>query len=219
MNKWIWIGGGSVMISGLSMLLFKKFAPFSASIQPLPESMRRKMTGLSWNDYCPVSLDDLVLIKVRYRTNMGFSKMGKLIVNKSVADNTVEVFRELYEMKFPIKQIKPIDKFQADDPTSMRHNNTSAFRCSEREKASKDRRGTWSEHSKGEAIDLNPLVNPFVTSSGVQPVEGEKYADRTLNVKGMVTPEVVEIFERHGWKWGGNWRSSKDYQHFSKGGR
>lgn len=219
MEKWK-IGAISAGIGVFSVLLYKRFAPFSSSVTSIPEAMRQKMTGLSWNDYCPVGLDDLVLVRVRYRTYTGLSAMGKLIVNKNVAPSLIAVFKELYAMGFPIKQIHPITRFDADDPTSMRNNNTSVFRCSHREKASKDKRGTWSEHAKGEAIDINPLVNPFVMGSGkVVPVEGEEYANRNLKVEGMVSPEVVAIFKKHGWKWGGNWKSSKDYQHFSIGGR
>lgn len=29
--------------------------------------------------------------------------------------------------------------------------------------------------------------------------------------------EIVKIFEKHGWSWGGNWKNP-DYQHFYKGG-
>jgi hypothetical protein len=28
--------------------------------------------------------------------------------------------------------------------------------------------------------------------------------------------KVIDIFKKYGWKWGGNWRSSKDYMHFEK---
>ena len=27
---------------------------------------------------------------------------------------------------------------------------------------------------------------------------------------------VVRVFKQHGWRWGGDWRSCKDYQHFDK---
>jgi hypothetical protein len=30
---------------------------------------------------------------------------------------------------------------------------------------------------------------------------------------------AVTAFKRKGWKWGGDWNSKKDYQHFSKDGR
>ena len=30
---------------------------------------------------------------------------------------------------------------------------------------------------------------------------------------------VVKAFADIGWKWGGYWRNSKDYQHFSSNGR
>ncbi|MFM1879235.1 MAG: D-alanyl-D-alanine carboxypeptidase, partial [Bacteroidota bacterium] len=39
-------------------------------------------------------------------------------------------------------------------------------------------------------------------------------------VKGTVAQgsEVIRIFNQIGWKWGGNWKSAKDYQHFSQDG-
>jgi hypothetical protein len=30
---------------------------------------------------------------------------------------------------------------------------------------------------------------------------------------------AVEAFAAVGWEWGGHWRSSKDYMHFSQNGR
>ena len=222
MNKWwiIGIGGGLLVTSGIGVLLFKKFAPFQATITELPESMEQKMIGVSWTEGCPLALDELVLVKVRHYGFNGLTKTGKMIVARDVAPSLVEAFRELYALKFPIQQIRPIDEFEASDPISMRNNNTSVFRCSEREHAAHDRRGTWSEHTRAQAIDVNPLYNPFVMRSGeVQPIEGAEYANRDIHVKGMVTPEVVDIFKKYGWKWGGNWSSSKDYQHFSIGGR
>jgi hypothetical protein len=219
MKRWQ-IAAGIGMASVVGVALYKRFAPFSSSISPIPEGMKRKMVGVSWMDGCPLSLDELRLVKVRYRTYSGFSAVGKLIVAASAAPSLVEAFREMYGIGFPIQKIYPIDKYGAEDPVSMRNNNTSVFRCSPREKAAHDKRGTWSEHTRGQAIDINPLYNPFVTSGGsVQPIEGKPYVDRNLGLKGMVTPQVVDIFRKHGWKWGGNWSSSKDYQHFSMGGR
>ena len=146
MEKWK-IGAISVGLGAVSFLLYKRFAPFSSSVTPIPQAMRQKMTGLSWHDYCPVGLDDLVLVRVRYRTYTGLSAMGKLIVNKNVASNLIAAFKDLYEIGFPIKQIRPITRFNADDPISMRNNNTSVFRCSHREKESKE--GIKKESRKG----------------------------------------------------------------------
>lgn len=219
MQTWQWIAGG---IGGTlaAAVLFKRFAPYSARISELSEKDKQKMRGVSWIDVCPVPLDDLVKLRVRYRTYTGLSSMGTLIVAPSAADDLMHIFKEIYELGFPIKEIAPIRKYEGHDPTSMAANNTSSFRCSQLEHDAAERRGSWSEHAKGEAVDINPLVNPFVTRSGkVDPPEGEQYIDRSVAVKGMVTPEVVAIFEKYGWHWGGNWSSSKDYQHFSMGGK
>jgi hypothetical protein len=199
---------------------YARFRPYSGKSRALSESEKRKMRGVSWLEGCPIPLDDLRMVEVTHKNNLGFGRTGKMVVHKNLSDNVVNIFRELYQINFPIKQIKPIRKFGGNDNLSMPANNSSSFRCSTLEFDSHSRRGTWSEHARGEAIDINPLINPFVTSSGkVIPPEGDRYTDRSKPVTGMVTDQVVEIFRRNGYKWGGNWRSSKDYQHFSIGGR
>ena len=50
-------------------------------------------------------------------------------------------------------------------------------------------------------------------------IQDEESDDRFLNRgivrKGMITPEVVKIFKKHGFNiWGGNWRRPLDYMHF-----
>ena len=98
----------------------------------------------------------------------------------------------------------------------MAANNTSAFNCRPTTGGS-----SWSEHSFGTAIDVNPLVNPYVRGAIVLPPEGAAYSDRSLDVSGMIHSgdKVVEAFAAHGWVWGGTWSSPKDYQHFSTSGR
>ena len=47
------------------------------------------------------------------------------------------------------------------------------------------------------------------------------YRDRTLRREGMIHPGdvVVRSFAAIGWGWGGDWRTLKDYMHFSLTGR
>ena len=77
-----------------------------------------------------------------------------------------------------------------------------------------------SYHQLGCAIDVNPLVNPYIkfSTNAILPITGETYLDRTLDEKGMITEEseCVKIFKKYGWSWGGDWHSLKDYQHFEK---
>lgn len=61
-----------------------------------------------------------------------------------------------------------------------------------------------SQHSYGTSIDINWNYNPMVSSNTKLPKS--QYA---------VTSEVVNIFSKHGWDWGGNWTSKKDYMHFT----
>ena len=94
----------------------------------------------------------------------------------------------------------------------MADDNSSAFNC-------RKAVGTthFSQHAYGRAIDLNPLENPYVKGEEVLPPAGRDHLDRSAATPGMVHPEgpAVRAFEAQGWKWGGRWRSLKDFQHFS----
>ena len=109
----------------------------------------------------------------------------------------------------------PIDAYGGDDQASMRANNTSGFNCRYVSGTSR-----LSQHALGLAVDVNPLVNPYVTGAAVDPPEGAPYADRSRDDPGMIHAgdAVVQAFAAQGWKWGGYWSSGKDYQHFSSSG-
>jgi hypothetical protein len=123
--------------------------------------------------------------------------------------------RELYRLRFPIRRMRLVDAYGADDHRSMDADNTSAFNC--RFVAGTSR---WSEHAYGHAIDVNPIENPYVTSDGyVSPPAGAPYKDRARQAEGMIHRQgpVVAAFRKNGWKWAGvSW--PKDYQHFSVSG-
>ena len=55
----------------------------------------------------------------------------------------------------------------------------------------------------------------------VIPELASAYADRTDVRPGMHVPgsPAVTAFAAVGWEWGGSWRSSKDWMHFSENGR
>jgi hypothetical protein len=98
----------------------------------------------------------------------------------------------------------------------MAANNTSAYNCR------KVTGGTsWSEHSYGKAIDINPIQNPYVNGSTVLPSAGKSYVSRSTYKKGMIRSGdvVTKSFAAAGWTWGGSYRTLKDYQHFSVSGR
>jgi len=170
----------------------------------------------SWREGCPVDVEALQAVEVSHFGFDGEVHVGTLVVATEVAEDIVEIMSTLFANAFPIERMEPVDVYDGDDDLSMAANNTSAFNCRPVTGAS-----SWSEHSYGTAIDVNPLVNPYVIGATVLPPGGAVYADRDLDVPGMIHDGdvVVETFDAHGWIWGGTWSSPKDYQHFSTSGR
>ena len=75
-------------------------------------------------------------------------------------------------------------------------------------------------HAYGEAIDVNPVQNPYVFNGVAQPVDARSYINRSDVRPGMAEPRGVlnDAFASVGWFWGGRWTASPDYQHFSATG-
>ena len=177
----------------------------------LSDDIIDKIIGVSYIENDNVFLEDLSYIQV---THWGFDDkehIGEIIVNSKVAEDIVEIFKELYEAKFPIEKIRLIDEYGADDDLSMMDNNSSSF-CY-REVAGSNK---LSNHSYGIAIDINPVQNPYIKGNVLLPSNGEEYLDRENIRKGMITEgdPCYNAFVSRGWTWGGHWNSLKDYQHF-----
>ncbi len=190
--------------------------PFEGSVARLDRATRELMTGRSWREGCPVGLEKLRRVRVTYRGFDGAPHRGRLVVHRRWAEDVLDMFRRLYGRGFPIRRIRLVDRYGADDRVSMRHDNTSAFNC--RYVAGTT---TWSQHAYGRAIDINPVENPYVDGSRVSPRRGRRFLDRSDVRPGMIVEgDVVwRAFRRIGWGWGGDWRSPTDYQHFSSNGR
>jgi hypothetical protein len=192
------------------------FGPFSATISRLDRQTRVRMTGVSWHGGCPVPLRNLRSIGLTY---VGFDRethRGELIVHRRWAEEIVSVFHRIYAKRFPIRRIRPIDRYGGSDRRSMMHDNTSGFNCRYVSGTT-----TWSQHAYGRAIDVNPVENPYVDGYRVSPKRGERFADRSPLRPGMIAEHHVvwSAFRRIGWGWGGSWRPVMDYQHFSSNGR
>ena len=186
--------------------------PFQSSVSTPTEAQLHS----SWRPGCPLGPSELAVITMTHWNYAGNVQTGQLVVAANLADQVVGIFGDLYAAGFPIQRMEPIEAFGGDDNSSMAANNTSAFNCRQVTGGT-----TFSEHSYGRAIDVNPLVNPYVRGSTVLPPEGSQYVDRSLDSTGMIHAgdEVVDAFGRRGWIWGGTWSSLKDYQHFSTTGR
>lgn len=182
------------------------------SIQPVTAAR----LGASHRAGCPVAVGDLRLVGV---TSWGFdgrTRRGELVVHRDVAAGVVEVFRQLHAARFPLTRVVTAEQYGADDDRLMAAGATSAYNC----RAVTGGTG-FSEHAYGRAIDVNPIQNPYVRGTAVEPPAGRAYLDRSDVRPGMVVAgdAVVRAFASIGWGWGGDFRTLKDYQHFSRSGR
>jgi hypothetical protein len=185
---------------------------YSAVVSDIPSEIRAMMTGRTWHDGCPLGLEKLAYIRL---SHWGFDDkphMGELIVYKPLADEVVEIFRQLYAIRFPIERMRLPERLPKGVSNSEA-NNTSAFNC----RADEQVPARFSSHSYGIAIDINDLYNPAVEGDKVDPEEGRKWLDRSLTHKGMIKEgdKLFTIFTNHGWRWGGFFHEV-DYQHFGK---
>jgi poly-gamma-glutamate synthesis protein (capsule biosynthesis protein) len=189
---------------------------FVSRVAPLSDAEKADMSGVTWREGCPVGLDALSSVEVAHWGLDGAVHTGRLVVATAHADAIVGVFARLYAGRFPVQSVRPAREFGGDDDAMMAVNNTSAFNC--RPVAGGKR---YSDHSFGHALDLNPLINPYVRGQRVDPAQGRAYLDRDPAVPGLVVDggPAVAAFADAGWKWGGHWKSAKDYQHFSATGR
>ena len=191
------------------------YPAFEGSIAPLDDQVRDKMTGVSWRPECPVGLDALAMVRFSHLGFDGATHSGELVVAADVADVILDVFERLYRARFPIAKARLVDEYGASDDASMADDNTSAFNCRAITGGS-----SWSQHAYGNAIDINPIENPYVSGSTVLPPAGAAYSNRSDVRPGMIVEPgpATGAFLAHGWGWGGSWSSFKDYQHFSANG-
>lgn len=192
--------------------------PVSETIAP---TLSMKVTNVvSEGTVLAVSYDDLRYLNVQYYDFNGKVQTGELICNKGIAQDLVEIFYELYLNEYQIERIRLIDEYGGDDTASMLDNNTSCFNY-----RVVDGTDSLSKHALGCAIDINPFYNPYVVfnkdGSGetyISPKGSEIYADRSKDFPYKIDESDLcyKLFKEHGFTWGGNWNSSKDYQHFQK---
>ena len=188
------------------------------SSQPIPDSVFQRMQGRSWPEGCTIRRADLRYLRLSHYDAEKRQHVGEMVCNKVIADDLIEIFKELYRQKYPIQRIRLIDDYDASDERSMRDNNSSCF-CYRRISGTTK----LSKHAQGMAVDINTLYNPYVRTGKngrriVEPATATKYVDRRKSfpykiVKGDL---LHRLFLQHGFKWGGSWRTMKDWQHFEK---
>lgn len=194
--------------------------------EPLSDSLRRYITGISYPSASDdeagsqpvITYDQLCYVHILHYDFEGSPTEGELICNETIAQDLLEIFYELYRNEYQLERVLLIDEYDGDDTASMEDNNTSCFNY-----RVVDDTDNLSRHAYGLAIDVNPLYNPHITYNGdgsenVSPAAAARYSDRSLSFPYKIDENDLcyKLFIQHGFTWGGNWNSSKDYQHFQK---
>ncbi len=176
--------------------------PDGFAIEPINDGLFERIKGKSFKDGCTMSRDSLCYLRLLHYDFKGIVRTGEMICNRRIAGDLIDIFHKLYEAHYPIEKILLVDEFNADDDASMAANNSSCFNF--RKVAGSK---VLSKHGRGMAVDINPLYNPHVKSASQAPPSRYRISHDDLCYK---------LFIAKGFKWGGDWKHSKDYQHFER---
>lgn len=184
-------------------------------IKPIPNDIFEKMQGKSYKENCTVPREELRYLHILH---VGFDNNmheGELIVNKRIAEDVLDIFKELYKAGYQIEKVRLIDEYNAQDELSMRDNNSSAFNFRYISYST-----TLSKHAMGLAVDINTLYNPYIKQVdgrlNIEPANAVNYVDRNRQFPYKIDHDDLcyKLFTKYGFEWGGDWEDSKDYQHF-----
>jgi D-alanyl-D-alanine carboxypeptidase len=178
----------------------------------------------SYRAGCPVAPSSLRNISLNYWTFSSTIARGNLVVTSAAVPAVEYLFAHALAVRFPIREIVPTDYFYShgrysptvSDEKAMLSDDTSAFNC--RTVTGDPYR--ISQHSYGNAIDVNTRENPYVTGGTFYPSNGRAYLNRKYVRLGMITGSASIIYKamaKYHWLWGGRW-AHPDYQHFSSNG-
>lgn len=152
---------------------------------------------------------NLALVNVKYYSFDRKIHQGQILVHRALSSEIALIFQKLLDRKVLIEKVLPVAYFKNSDELSMANNNTSSFNF--RRISGKNQ---LSKHAYGLAIDINPSFNPFIGRGVVMP-RGSSYDPNSPHAITK-NSDIYKIFKSHGWQWGGEWNSVKDYQHFEK---
>lgn len=179
----------------------------------IPEDILDRITGNSLMSDSPVSADELAYLTLPYYNFDGEIAEGHMIASKDMADEILDIFEELCQNQYPIESMDIAENFSENitavldslEAASMGSNNTTALMYRKRD-------GEFDNAAYGQAIDLNPKINPEVTEEGTTPRNALDYKERDASKLDSTEKwafidedsDVVRIFEKYGWTWRGN---------------
>ena len=191
--------------------------------EDIPEAVKKKIIGNTVPEDKQEVLNDMAYLTIPYVNFDDVVKEGHMIVNKNIADDVLNLFQDLYNIKYPIEKMEIIDSYKKSDESdkdveyqAIDDNNTYSF-CY----LSED------ENSTGNIITINPQINPKLINGDPGHNNAIKYSNREEEKmrhwrqeekdacieKGS---EAYEIFTKYGFVWGGENSENPNYMDFKK---
>lgn len=205
--------------------------------QAIPDEICQNMLGLIDPDNSHLFNSNYYsYLSIPYHNFEDGVSIGHMVVNNDLADEILLIFQELYEINYPIEKMELLDYYEDSiEPITKPVEDPFDEKLSRMNKAALADNNTFGYaffltedsqlgvHAKGNAIDLNPRINP-AKEKEVIPSNGEKYFERNMTCEDEVAERamirkgnaVYNIFKKYGWKWGGDWESTPYYHHFYK---
>ncbi|EGX55178.1 hypothetical protein SZN_34227 [Streptomyces zinciresistens K42] len=191
---------------------------------PRADAVVRPVSAAQWQriraagmvrEGCPVtSPDQLRRVELNHYGFDGKVRRGVLVVNADTAESVARVFTRLFEAKFPIRGMKPLEEYGGDNTTSLADDNTASFNCRRPNQINAPEKE--SPHGNGRAIDINPVENPW---QDLRCKCWKPSAANNARTEGqgkiLEGGTVWRAFRAEGWIWQDI--SVPDYMHFDTG--
>ena len=198
--------------------------PENNSAKPGPDADVTALSAQQWRKMkaagmlrpeCPITRrSQLRSVAINHYTFKGEVRRGLVVVNKDVTRSVVRILTKMYEAKFPIRRMSPVENYGGDTNKSLRADNTSAYNCRRPDQINAP--FTESPHANGRAIDINPRENPWKDlrcrcwyPSAKEHLRNDEPGK--INKGG----KVWQVFRAEGWIWQDI--DVADYMHFDTG--
>src|SRR3712207_8970428 len=73
---------------------------------PIPDSVFQRMRGYSYPEGCTVKRYELRYLRLSHYDLAGRTHVGELVCNVKIANDLIEIFRQLYEISYPIERMR-----------------------------------------------------------------------------------------------------------------
>ncbi|MBP8535527.1 M15 family peptidase [Streptomyces sp. MK37H] len=167
-----------------------------------------------WRQGCPATRAQLRRVEINHHGFDAKVHRGVLVVHADTADTVVRVFTRLFDERFPIRKMRPLEEYDGDSDASLRADNTAAYNCRRPDQINAPEKE--SPHANGRAVDINPLENPWQDLRCKCWSPSARYKERT-DGKGVIVKggTVWKVFKEEGWVWQDI--DVPDYMHFDTG--